>query len=35
MKKSHSGLIAYYTMEAYSDNDTTLADDSGNSNTLQ
>lgn len=34
-ESDHSGLIAYYTMEAYSDNDTTLADDSGNSKTLQ
>jgi len=33
-ESDHSGLIAYYTMEAYSDNDTTLADDSGNSKTL-
>ena len=33
-ESSHSGLIAYYTMEAYSDSDTTLADDSGNSKTL-
>lgn len=33
-ESSHSGLVAYYTMEAYSDNDTTLADDSGNSNTI-
>jgi len=33
-ESSHSGLIAYYTMEAYSDSDTTLADDSGNSNTI-
>ena len=33
-ESSHSGLIAYYTMEAYSDGDTTLADDSGNSNTI-
>ena len=30
-EESHSGLIAYYTMENYSDNDTTLADDSGKS----
>jgi len=33
-ESDHSGLIAYYTMEAYSDNDTTVADDSGNSKTL-
>jgi hypothetical protein len=33
-ESSHSGLVAYYTMEAYSDSDTTLADDSGNSNTI-
>ena len=33
-ESSHSGLVAYYTMEAYSDSDTTLADDSGNSNTM-
>ena len=33
-EESHSGLIAYYTMEAYSDSDTTLVDDSGNSKTL-
>jgi len=33
-ESDHSGLIAYYTVEAYSDNDTTLADDSGNSKTL-
>ncbi len=33
-ESSHSGLVAYYTMEAYSDEDTTLADDSGNSNTI-
>jgi len=33
-ESSHSGLVAYYTMEAYVDNDTTLADDSGNSNTI-
>ena len=33
-ESSHSGLVAYYTMEAYSDSDTTLADDSSNSNTL-
>ena len=34
-EESHSGLIAYYTLEAYSDNDSTLADDSGNSKTLR
>lgn len=33
-ESSHSGLVAYYTMEAYSDGDTTLADDSSNSNTI-
>ena len=33
-ESSHSGLVAYYTMEAYVDNDTTLVDDSGNSNTI-
>ena len=33
-ESSHSGLIAYYTMEAYTDEDTTLADDSSNSNTI-
>ena len=33
-ESSHSGLVAYYTMEAYVDEDTTLADDSGNSNTI-
>ena len=33
-ESSHSGLVAYYTMEGYSDNDTTVADDSSNSNTL-
>ena len=33
-ESSHSGLVAYYTMEAYSDEDSTLADDSGNSNTI-
>jgi len=33
-ESSHSGLVAYYTMEAYSDSDTTLADDSSNSNTM-
>jgi len=33
-EESHSGLIAYYTMEAYSDEDSTLTDNSGNSKTL-
>ena len=33
-ESDHSGLVAYYTMEAYSDGDTTLADDSTNSNTI-
>ena len=33
-ESGHSGLISYYTMENYSDNDTTLADDSSNSFTL-
>ena len=33
-ESSHSGLVAYYTMEAYSDEDTTLVDDSGNSNNI-
>ena len=33
-EEAHSGLIAYYTMENYSDSDTTLVDDSGNSKTL-
>jgi len=33
-ESDHSGLVAYYTMEAYSDEDSTLADDSGNSNTI-
>ena len=33
-ESSHSGLVAYYTMEAYVDNDTTLADDSANNNTI-
>jgi hypothetical protein len=33
-ESDHSGMIAYYTMEAYSNNDTTVADDSGNSKTL-
>ena len=30
-ESSHSGLMAYYTMEAYSDGDTSLVDDSSNS----
>ena len=34
-ESTHSGLIAYYTMEEYTDGDTTLTDDSGNSKTLQ
>jgi len=33
-ESGHSGLVAYYTMEDYSDNDTTLADDSSNTYTL-
>ena len=33
-ESSHSGLVAYYTMEGYSDNDTTLTDDSSNSYSL-
>ena len=33
-ESGHAGLLAYYTMEGYSDNDTTVADDSSNSNTL-
>ena len=33
-ESSHSGLVAYYTMEAYTDEDTTLVDDSGNSNNI-
>ena len=33
-ESTHSGLVAYYKMEAYSDNDTTVADDSSNSNAL-
>jgi|TARA_R110000796_G_scaffold244694_1_gene367963 hypothetical protein len=33
-ESSHSGLVAYYTMEGYSDGDTTLTDDSGNGHTL-
>tara|TARA_Y100001972_G_scaffold2207_1_gene2540 strand:- start:133 stop:1056 length:924 start_codon:yes stop_codon:yes gene_type:complete len=34
-ESSHSGLIAYYTLEAYTDGDTTVADDSGNGKTLR
>jgi len=33
-ESSHSGLLAYYKMEGYSANDTTLADDSSNSYSL-
>ena len=33
-ESDHSGLVAYYTMEAYSDNDTTLVDDSANNNSI-
>ena len=33
-ESGHSGLIAYYTMEEYSDSDTELTDDSSNSHTL-
>jgi len=33
-ESDYSELIAYYTMEDYSNNDTTVADDSGNSKTL-
>jgi|TARA_R110000822_G_scaffold49268_1_gene129181 hypothetical protein len=33
-ESSHSGLMAYYTMEEYSDGDTSLVDDSSNSFTL-
>ncbi len=33
-ESSHSGLIAYYTMENYSNGDTSLADDSGNEHSL-
>ena len=33
-ESSHSGLLAYYTMENYSDGDTSLADDSSNSYSL-
>ena len=33
-ESSHSGLLAYYTMENYSNGDTSLADDSSNSYSL-
>ena len=33
-ESSHSGLISYYTLEDYSNGDTTVADDSSNSHTL-
>jgi hypothetical protein len=33
-ESDHSGLVAYYTMEAYSDGDTTLVDDSPNNNSI-
>ena len=33
-ESDHSGLVAYYTMEAYSDSDTTLVDDSPNNNSI-
>ena len=33
-ESSHSGLVAYYTMEAYTDGDTTLVDDSTNNNSI-
>ena len=33
-ESDHSGLVAYYTMEAYSDNDTVLVDDSANNNSI-
>jgi len=33
-ESSHTGLVAYYKMEGYSDNDSTLTDDSSNSYTL-
>ena len=33
-ESGHSGLLAYYKMEGYSDSDTTLADDSSNSYSL-
>ena len=34
-ESDHSGLHAYYTMEAYTDGDTTVADNSGNSRDLR
>ena len=33
-ESDHSGLVAYYTMEAYSDGDTNLVDDSPNNNSI-
>tara|TARA_R100000734_G_C3301881_1_gene92463 strand:- start:315 stop:1130 length:816 start_codon:yes stop_codon:yes gene_type:complete len=33
-ESGHSGLLAYYTLEAYTDGDTSVTDDSGNSKTL-
>ena len=33
-ESSHSGLVAYYTLEGYSNGDTTVADDSSNSYAL-
>jgi len=33
-ESGHSGLVAYYTMEGYTDSDTTLTDDSSNSHSL-
>ena len=33
-ESGHSGLVAYYTMEGYTDGDTTLTDDSSNSHSL-
>jgi hypothetical protein len=33
-ESSHSGIISYYTLEGYSNGDTTVADDSSNSHTL-
>lgn len=33
-ESSHSGLVAYFTLEGYSDGDSTVADDSNNSNAL-
>ena len=33
-ESSHSGLIAYYTLEEYSDGDTSVSDDSGNNKAL-